>query len=761
MERLIPSFLDWGPWLWRGIALAAGLLALAIVIAIRYLLARDRGKRAGRAIRTDPGALRGVLRGATPGVLAQQIEVEAYNLGAQQPTSGTAEWRAPEVWLDTGEQRIQLVGPLRVVAGTRHAGRRGELPALSAEARDALHAQLPWATRTLRSALAITLADGDEIAVRGLPQPRPGGGEATAREADIAWSLEGTAEAPLELAAIATQAPRLSFGLVRGVVVVGLVAGLTTIAIRSHARTWEDECRVLRSRDNYRAAQVRAVDEPLEPITGDHPCILAATVLGDRDEAVSNIYDLVEHHPYRDAQVFDALLDVRREARGHQPRCNHLFDLYNGGLYELALREARLCGDRYFEHASLASLGRFEEAVAIEAPNGPYVERLPSLGTLIATKRWREAAEQVDERATRADADELPRLQCFAALLHHHAGDRDAVTRLRELTAAEEAKAEPDVATTYTTNPCLAVLAQVDPVARERWLARPADNGSWETSQLRVAAGHTKAPGQMAFEEALSGTGALAIAWLPIDVAPTDPRPQRLLVLRQRAIRAVMDRDPVAAKRAADEAVAFAAAATDDEVGLDVSNVYASVQYLPDVVALYTPQVFPFRQLTYRECDPKASDRKYFECSLRERRYWGHGGFSVLQLRNPEPIRSSDVRDAAVYEEVKQSGDGKALLGRLRPGGDLYWTDLELLAILPHVKTHRDSLARELPLWGPPRDYGDLFVGARRAVVRRTLFEQLDRPDEAAQWHAVYRRFAEVFEDRDRLIALVLSESIR
>jgi hypothetical protein len=134
-----------------------------------------------------------------------------------------------------------------------------------------------------------------------------------------------------------------------------------------------------------------------------------------------------------------------------------------------------------------------------------------------------------------------------------------------------------------------------------------------------------------------------------------------------------------------------------------------------------------------------------------------------LYLRSPSladlPQLASNPRARDAYAQLKRTGDGRRFLAQLRPLG-MQWYDGELLAVAPYIKTHRASIRRELPFWSPPYVPNDnIFGAAHRAMMRRELFEALGDPAQAAAWHVVYRRFAEVFEDRDRLIALILLES--
>ncbi len=713
-----PALLEHGPLIWKLILATTALLALATVVGLRYLLARNAGNNAGRDIRDDSRAVRGVLRGGT-GSLASTLTIEAYNISTATPTTSTASWRAAKIELETADRKITLGGPLRVIAGARFVGTRRKLPALSPDGTAAVREQLPWLKAYVRSSLLQTLEAGDEIVIRGIPQPHAGQGETMGRDADIAWTLQGTDEEPLELVVTTPQAPRLPLGIGRAVIVLAIALGAGVAAKSMLGDHWVKECAAYVSSVD---PSLRTANTPVE-LTNDHPCVLAASVESDREDALWRVRDLLERNYYRDAQT-DARLTAL--ARATKTCTQRVQSLYYNGRFEATLEEARLCNDPQYEHEALVALGRIDEALAVQLPVTTDLPKLPATQTLIAGKRWAEAASRLDVMASQAEhhSHEL-QYQCIAELFRHHAGDRRALERLHALMADEEG-----------ANQCTPILAEIDPATRQQLATTSRLHSVGDPAEFFEMAPSSVFEDLLIHPERNPRTAALL--WLPFEATS---KGSRIVRLRQQAAASVFDNDPVAARKFADEAVAVLASMTDEERRYENMYRFQDLHVLPRAVALYTGEVFA--------SDPPEEPSEML--MYRYKRLYLRSSLSLERVKIDH-----DERTHNAFAEAKRTGNGLQLLSHLRPLG-VHWSDGDLLAVLPHIKTDRDSIARELPYFPPPGGLGSaLFDHAVRAMMRRELFEALGASADAAAWDAVYRRFDKIFDDRDVVVGLML-----
>ena len=108
--------------------------------------------------------------------------------------------------------------------------------------------------------------------------------------------------------------------------------------------------------------------------------------------------------------------------------------------------------------------------------------------------------------------------------------------------------------------------------------------------------------------------------------------------------------------------------------------------------------------------------------------------------------------------QAASDGDGEPLaIEMLQPYRS--WTNMDVLSVLPRIKTHRDEIM-QIVKWGPtsgsrlPYDFPWGMIA--NTSERRTMFELAGDHDEAARWAAIYARYRKAFTDRKTLIALTL-----
>jgi hypothetical protein len=104
-----------------------------------------------------------------------------------------------------------------------------------------------------------------------------------------------------------------------------------------------------------------------------------------------------------------------------------------------------------------------------------------------------------------------------------------------------------------------------------------------------------------------------------------------------------------------------------------------------------------------------------------------------------------------------QHGDGALLATTL--GTDSFIRPLDLIAVLPMVKTHRDELVHALAWMQVSSqivDYRFPFGTAQYYAERRTMFELAGDTANAKRAGDVFDRYVEAFHDHRRLVALAI-----
>lgn len=519
-------------------------------------------------------------------------------------------------------------------------------------------------------------------------------------------------------------------------------------------------------RDACRNPYERFAEPPVEPraplaFTNADACVLAAAMPGSRTTALERIRDATINQPYRDAGSLDRAVEIAMFVDG----CSGALPLVMAAdRYDARLALARRCGDRRSERLALMSLGQFEEAAAIDAPAqdpAKVEDHAQSDGaTLILAGRWLAAANAADARAKQirarpASSDERRAVtltalsyDCLAEYLRHAGGDAGAEPRLRLLAAAMDGT---------VCAPELAELASTDE-RRVLLEARPPDtltSTDWMLHAMAWLEGFQKdswglddAEPILSNPDDISSFLRASIVWL---VATTPPLPagasgpQQIDRLRWAAVKAVFDGNVEAAAVAANAAVTAAATLPDPTL----HYIMRDLRHLPALVGLRTAA-------TSLPVDLASNDNTV-------RKLWLFS-FGRLLLRTGGSIEGAyfgPVEEYVAALAQAEGGDGSALVHQIGSSDHQWWSDADVMAVLPRITRERDVVVRQLT-WSTPYhasntlDRSFPWSIALHAIARRDVLTLAGQPAEAARWNEIYRRFDIALRDRQKLIALML-----
>lgn len=746
----LPVVLIYGPWIWKAVlALLVGAV-LALIIALRRVRARAATRERLRNLdhgRDTDGVIRGTLGGSGDGPLAITLSiVQAYE------NDERAHWRTDELWVETADGRVKLEGELTVELGTSGVARRNILPANLPPSLVAAANELPRVeTDMFIVAKTASVRAGDEVVVRGKLERAPGTEETTHREASTAWTMRPTAEEPIRLAARRPRAiiPRMPIWAM--VLVGGLTAFVGYKVMQSLGEQWREECW---DRDRY-----AHVEGFVELDAGDR-CVRSAAMPKQTERAYESLYYALQHHAHRDDRSLARLIALADKAEG----CRGVLDLLeDAGRWDDMAVHARRCKLPKREYEALVAIGRYDDAAKLPAAD-PLDDN--HIYTLIMAQNWAEAAVTAELRAhdykyTKRDAtsdgsldDAALYYKCLAELFRHHGGDTRALARLRVLEADERGQV------------CLPALVEAAPAGeRAALLARYTRDRIYGYDVRRPIETQgfiegTSSPYEYeSAERALvklddnMGLSSTRIAWVAkLGTAPGKTPLVQASSLRWRAVAAVLDGDAPKAMQLAAEAVAFAN--TLDIRAVDLYPLL-DVALLPASVALYSNAIVDI------DLDTAGLDRTTDDPELRRMRAEGrYFRFGRLPLRAGRSISEAyfGPRDGYIEALVAaQSGDGAKLATYI--GKERWWTEGDVLAVLPRVEHHRDELVTKLR-WSTNHAswrYANHspFDLAASAAVRREMFRAGGASPEAAYWDGVYKRIDAAL-DRPRLMALVL-----
>lgn len=552
-----------------------------------------------------------------------------------------------------------------------------------------------------------------------------------------------------------------------------------------------------------------------------HACELAAAMPGSRDDAMQAMLSSLDEHPYRDEATVRRIYALADLVEG----CDGLRDrLLRDARYDEAVAAARRCGNRRTEHLALRYAGKFEEAVAVAVPeervDDQRLRALPDAEEWILTNHWKEAAaaasaradslrssqHQPDEQAS-ADMTAL-HYQCLAALFRHHAGDPAAAEQLRTLARrAHGGVCMPALTEIATGDERRALLAQDwNDVLAETTTLR--DQLRWAeglpTMRMEVASAEVMLADP---DGSIARMSSSADIWLAATAPPT-AKPSNGL-LRWSTVAQVLagdlDRATATAKAAATAAVrdSFQSLTAErnqlradlealkqsigkvdhsrdpkrtaeidaqltalekrqgelekrtqlsgePDVGIATVQERMNARFaplLPALVALRTPQ-------TSLPIDPAAGD-------LGKSDTWAFQ-FGPLWLRNGDSQMEVMLSDRLASSlKAAGAGDGLALAAMIRNTSFAEWTDSQVMAVLPRIRTSRDVAIRQLVWSSPPHnplDQDGVFPWRRalKAATRRDMFRIAGATEMAARWDAIFRRYDQALRDHRRLVALLL-----
>lgn len=709
----LPFLLEHGAWFWKVLLVAVAPLPLALAWVVSRVLASRRRRRAVDALLRDRHAIRGVLRGRDPGQpVAITVKVERAIAAPE-----VVRWTAGDLWLETPDRTIAIEGTLDVAIGSGFRARHGVLP-LPAEVSDlvAKASGSPKTPPTVTSAR--TLVAGDEIVLCGEPVPQPGSKETGHRTADIAWRIGG--EQPLPSAAHAGALPRVRFRVVTVLALVALGGVIGHQVERNRAKAWHAECEA-----RYPRPISARVAQPSAPIELDNAnvCVRAAS-LGS-STSLETLFEYGLDRGGTDAERAPVLALGRLVIEDCQTR---VMQYMHASRYDDVVREARFCGDPDREYEALVALARFDEAADVlpRVTRDTHRSEL-EIAVLVAAERWADAARAVEQSGGE-------RAACLAALFRHHAGEPDALGKLRVRVEAEARTAD-------DKGPCQAMLAEVDPEVRRAWVASPG-RAPWA---LRIAAGVPDLYANDGPEKLLQAHNPIwdaALAWLPIET-PDDRA--RLQQARWQAVSRLIHDDLDGAMASAREAVAILARL---EIAPEDRYAFRHVDVLPSVVAFYGSST----DLPARPPPPDPSNENVWRTDWLL-------SFGRLLVRAGQPLAELEYSPVAAIHpalEAARRGDAGPLITYLLD--QRYFDPLDVLAVAPFVDQGRADLAAvvsrmaAVPSYLPP----DLPTAAILTFRHYAMLKAVGATEAAARQHAQFARYDAVLRDRRRLVALVL-----
>jgi len=708
--------------IWKVILGAFIGLWVAVFFAVRYLLVRAANRVAARDLDTDDeGVIRGTLRGGTASTL-----YVTPRLGASTQPG----FHSGNLVIATADGDVVLDGELRVAAGAHVAAKRRGVPAGTPEplAKHARDSDLPVAITVLHEVRA-----GDEVIAKGTLVREAGAHATDYRENAAQRVLRG----PIAIAARSpvTKVVRPSLPILA--IVIGLAGFVGYKALTLCGEAWDETCRAGADRE----------------LSNRNACVMAYA-MPDHEGALAVLLAQLDSHPVASDAALEERIALSRVVEDCRRSISRLERLEQP---ERTLVEAQRCGDFEAQQVALLELGDFAGAAAVPYQMSGY--RAEVRGKLfVLAGAWRAAAAYAESRVTElrsetgeSDPDRRERRatmivawDCIGALMHEYAEPSPtAVARIRELAAGPHGEQ------------CLPELAEVgSPEERARILGGHHDlDVPWRALDLEsqlAGLGMMKNDGVPAM--LVQGADAVGMAYGPAIWAtrltqPVSTSAEPELQFDDTSARlaiAVWMHDIPAAHRFADRALDLA---RDERAGYD-AQFAALLHPTIDLYTAKTPLEVP---------PPPVRDDASFDATLAN--LWSYMTPHLL-LRHGDPLDGKPVALASEMHEpltAAQHGDGEPLAKVLDDEVGLH--PLDLVAVLPRVKTHRDELVRALSFM--PRsdeivDFRFPFETAQYYAERRTMFELAGDAANAKRSDEVFQRYAAAFHDRRRLVALSL-----
>ncbi|HEX7704251.1 MAG TPA: hypothetical protein VF403_26090, partial [Kofleriaceae bacterium] len=662
--------------LWKVLLVAFVAVVIAATLLLRKLGARNRARIATRVLDRDPGEgiVRGTLGGGT---------IATLTLATAMPNDdATLRHRDAELWIETPDGRVPLVGDIQALSGSRASAARNGVPLRTpAPLRSNPFAHAPrLRDRKITIATLVELAPGDQVVARGA-LVRAAGTEATDyRENATAVSLQAT-DTPIQVAALQ---PRSAVAR-PSVIVFALLAGVSGfIGYKIEAGlggAWRDTCRDLPHLSDDGPSHI--------VLDNTQSCVLANAMPGQED-ALDRLSDRFDRTPITNEAELEQHLELARLSGGCTSSLEHA---RRASRPEILLAEAERCHDFGQQQLALIELGRFEEAARFG-----LLEREPGM-LLVLGGNWTAAASLADWHANHVTIDPemtaathaniVMQWRCLAELMRWNAGDRAALDRMRALAPG-------------ANTACRAELVEMSSGAdRDALLLRNASEDTMRAALQPLGLDESRA---FELEQALDGQPALTqdnigstlangssetsmmrspMIWTaaiapepPADASANfnSPGQGQFAYYEGRLVVHVYDGDLAAAHADADHAIAIANSLEHDYIysRRDLGVLHALIDLHGAVTT--TP---------FTDVPADKSVENELLGYIVPHIYLRQG----MKKVGEDHYLRTDIR--ALLAAV--DGDGEPLANEmLRPFRS--WTNMDVLAVLPRIKTHRDEV---------------------------------------------------------------------
>lgn len=449
-------------------------------------------------------------------------------------------------------------------------------------------------------------------------------------------------------------------------------------------------------------------------------CVLAATMPGGDHAGRMLLAVLDVTHRNTRADV-----DHRVEVAEVVGDCEYAMrPLEQAQLWDELLAAARRCNSPVEQQLALAQLGRFSEAATFSPAN----PKVPRLELLILAHAWLAAGDELDKLA-RSHANYARRrvLHCRADLLRAWGSDPDAAGRLFGYPNSPD-HAEPQIVMTIDRT----CEREIEMVGRtvDPWYEFGDSYGAGRVAEVYATFAALD-------DDAVAAWGSRF--WTSKFAAIYGTETADTLAVRDaRAIHRAMIGDLDGAYR---DALA------NDELALRIYSVEERAP-LASQLLLYTQRTDIAHPLP-------VDDTAHHDAHDA----WWHQLAHVF-LRDGLPYAQNlDSRTHAALDSAQLAGDGGLLAARLADDHQL--RDLDLIAVLPRIKTGRAALVEAIRAMVPTRDplgqHGFPFVTATRAFTRRTVLELAGDRAGAARWAEIFRRYDRALDDPRTLVGLALA----
>jgi hypothetical protein len=738
----LPFLVVHGDGLWRVLLVAFVAIVIATTLLLRKLGARNHAKLSTRMLDRDPseGIVRGTLGGGT---------IATLGLTTTVPNDDTTlRHRDAELWIETPDGRVALVGDIQALSGSRMSAVRNGVPNRTpASLRSNPLAHAPrLRDRKITIATLVELAPGDHVIARGA-LVRAAGTEATDyRENATAVSLQAT-DTPIQIAAQQPRSAAVRPSVIAFAFLVGLSGFIGYRIETALGSSWRDTC----------WDRPRLSDEGPSHIVLDNTqrCVLA-NMMPDQDGPLEELSARFDRTPVTNEVELEQHLELARFTGGCASSLEHA---RCAARPEILLAEAERCHDFREQQFALIELGRFDEAARLG-----MIDRAP--GTLfVLGGNWTAAATLADSNANNVtrDADMTAsrydslvlQWRCLAELMRWDAGDRAALDRVRALSPGPNSPCRVELVEMTSGADRDALL--LDGASEDTMRAAFAPLGSDElhTFGLQQALAGQPALMQDSIGSTLAdGSAQMSMMWSPmVWTAAIAPEPRdgasanfmtagqgQFAYYQGRLVAHVYDGDLATAHADAVRAIAIA-----NSLGHDYVYSRRDLGVLHALIDLYgTATTTPFSDVS----DENTTDNELLGYELPHI-YLRHG-----IKKHDNHWLQTDMKALLAASD----GDGAPLATEmLRPFRE--WTNMDVLAVLPRIKTHRDEVMQVVK-WGPTSgsrmSYDFPWGLIANTAERRTMFELAGDHDEAARWAVIYARYRKAFTDRKTLIALAL-----